>query len=157
MVLMRHIYGARHVLDIVEIILGSQRPRVFYQTAREIAPHIRVAAKSCLQYERERARAWRLWQAKDFGAVYEPRHPAFRRSNLQATVRRWRVYPQGALVVLKFDDLTVRVPYEEALNLHGFIDVAAQNARNWAGDGAGGIIVTGLLSDAEHNYKIGAR
>ena len=142
----------------MELRLGEHTPRVFYQTAIEFNPQIKLCARAAFQKEGASWREQWLWHNEDYGLPTVPRNPTFRRSAMQPSALKVKVDLDDRLVRIQFDDkLTVRMPYEDACTLNGFIERAIRNAKNWAGDSTRGFRLSARLTDAEEIYKIGAR
>lgn len=142
-------------MDMAVFVFGKHRVQVPYQTAFEILNGVRLASKMAMRVEGNEATAWRDF-ARINGASRDLT-PArrFRRSNLQSNVKTWAVQFDGPLVVMVFDELTVKIHYSEALPWYTAARLAAREAQAWAGDSKKVMRCVGHLTDAEENYKHG--
>ena len=147
--------AVRPNMDMVEVQLGSHTLRVPYQTAFEIASGIRVAAKTSMSFEKTPVKEWReISEVEDGEPVLATSHQ-FRRSKLIGNVNTWSIAFEGALVVIRANELELKLHYSEAFPLHQLIRQKAREAKAWAGDTSRSIKVRATLSDAEENYKRG--
>lgn len=142
------------VMDMVYISIVEALIVIPYQTAFEIAQRIRLASKQAMQLDNTPHAEHRSIAHIDSDPEFYC-HPSFRRSSLVSNVNVWEVGGEGVLVVLKFDDLTVKLDYPDALTLHSWIRVRAKEAKGWAGDRSRTMRGLANLTNAEDNYRIG--
>ena len=142
--------------DLAVLRLGSHTLRMYYPTTFEIVQAIRVAAKLAMRHEGVNPPSWRevLGSLGTQLPDHVPRHKSYRRSGLVSNVNQWSVAWENQLVVLKFDELTCKLHYSDALRLHVLLRAAAHNAKRWAGDTTRAIRSIGYLADAEENDKL---
>ena len=145
-------------LDLVVFVFGDRRLLVPYQTAFEICNGVRMAAKMASRQSGNAADAWRELAAVPLEERFpttEKRARQFRRSRLQPNVKAWEIKFESELVILKFDDLAVKIHFSDALRWYTHARAAAHIAKDWAGDSTKKLRMTAHLSDAEENYRRG--
>lgn len=147
--------GASSSEDMVVVTLGELRPIIPYQTAFEIAQHLRQGAKEAARHDRAPATFAREIVLGDPRADLPDCHPAFRRSMQAPSVKKWEVRCNPPLVGLVFDGTITEFSYEDAIHLQWHIRRAGHIAKRWAGDRAKVRRVRGNLHDAEENYRLG--
>ena len=148
--------AASSVCDIVGLKFGERRLAMFYQTAFNIAAGLRQSAKLAARYEGVRTNNWD-GQIKAHLHNYhsdEPFNREYRRSGHKPNFSKWSVGHTDNLVWLKFDELTVRIHYENAFELYGWLRNEAASAKRWAGDSSKIWSSRAHLVDAEENDKI---
>jgi hypothetical protein len=148
--------AASNTCDMVGLMFGEHRLAMFYQTAIKIAAGLRQSAKLAARYEGVRADKWDGAIKAHLHNYHEdtPFHREYRRSEHRPNFSKWSVGHSGNLVWLKFDELTVRIHYENAFELYGWLRNEAQKAKRWAGDGGRQWSGRAHLTDAEENDKI---
>jgi hypothetical protein len=129
---------------------------MFYQTAFKIAAGLRQSAKLAARYEGVRSNNWDGHIKAHLHNYHSdvPFNREYRRSRHQPNFSKWSVGHSGNLVWLKFDKLTVRIHYENAFELYGWLRNEASKAKRWAGDGSRQWTGRADLVDAEQNDKI---
>lgn len=142
-------------LDMVSFTFGAHRVLVPYQTAFEILAGVKLAGKMASRVDGNDPQAWRELARVNNSTRNLTPHRRFRRSNLQSNVKTWEVKFDGALVVLIFNELTVKLHYADALQWYTGARLAAREAQAWAGDSKRQMRAVGYLNDAEENYRLG--
>jgi len=141
-------------LDLVQLQLGSNKIRLYYQTVFKICSSLQGASKLAMQHEGVNASLWAKLAVYDSTDVGVPLHFEYRRSGNVANLTNWKVAFEGALVVLTLDDLTAKFHYTDAAKLTVWLRRAAKQAKNWSGDRSRQWSTFAHLSDAEENDKI---
>ena len=147
-------HGANDVEDMVVITLGDLRPRIPYQTALEIAQHLRLAAKHAARFDNVPGSFWPDVDMEDLRDCPTP-HRGFRRSNQTQNIKIWRIEVNGQLVNLTFDGVGREMDYESAIKLHMRIRRAGRRAKAWAGDTGKTSRMLANLTDATVDAELG--
>ena len=146
---------SRANLDMVLLTFGKHRVRIPYQTAFELLAGVKLAGKMASREDGLDPQAWReLARVNNSTRNLTPAR-RFRRSTLRSNVKSWSVKFDGRLVVLIFNELTVKLHYADALTWYTGARLAAREAQAWAGDTKRQLRAVGYLADAEENYKYG--
>ena len=152
-VLGRQVCDAQHKCDMVGLMFGSYRVSMYYQTAFKIASAVLMAAKMAARYEGVNPRHSQEIMTKMTRGVEEPQAREYRRTTHTPNFNKWTVAWEKNLVVFTFDEATIKVHYSDAYELYGWLRVAAQNAKRWAGDRSRHWTTQAHLADAEENDK----
>ena len=152
-VLTRHVCNAHEIQDMVELNLGDCRILMFYQTAFSIAAGILQAATQAARFEGIHPRNRVEMSRTDRQQASVPLSPDYRRSTSMPNFKTWKVAFDGKLVVLTFDQREIRLPYDHAFKLYGWVRVAAKDAKRWSGDTSRQWSIRAALHDAEDNDK----
>ena len=142
-------------LDMVRLGFGSHRVQIPYQTAFELLAGVKMAGKMASRFEGNKAQNWRELARINTGTRNLTPARRFRRSNLQSNCKTWAVRFEGKLVVMVFNELTVKLHYADAFQWYTGARLAAREAQAWAGDTKRQMRGVGYLNDAEENYKHG--
>lgn len=145
----------KQALDIVQWRLGDRKVRLYYQTAATISAQIRVFAKAAVTRAGENQKLWRDLSKYETEPSNVRLNRGYRRSGYLSNVQWWRVDVEGDLVVVYFDDLVAKFHCTDALVFQACLYRAAKNAKNWAGDGSRGLMLTAHLTDASINRPVG--
>ncbi len=146
------------LFDMLVLRFGPHTVKVPYQTGFEILNSMRMAAKMAMRYEGCKTKQWGELAELDKiepGEFAFPRHHQFRRSNETSDVQEWSVQFVKELVVLRFDELTVKLHYADVLSMYRGMKAELRKAKAWAGDTSRTIRIGAHLTDAEENYKLG--
>jgi hypothetical protein len=146
--------GANDDQDMVVIRLGDLRPMIPYQTALTLAHHLRMACKHAARFDKVAASFWTDVDIEDLYDCPRP-HRGFRRSNLVATIKDWKLEVNGQLVNLLFDGRGREMDYETGIKLHQMIRRAARRAKAWAGDAGKSATMLSNLTDASEDDRLG--
>ncbi len=142
-------------LDMVLFSFGEHRLVLPYQTAFEILAGVKLAGKMASRVDGHDPQAWReLARVNNSSRNLKPNR-RFRRSNLVSNVKAWSVKFEGRLVVLVFNELTVKLHYSDALTWYTGARLAAREAQAWAGDTKRQMRAVGYLNDAAENDRLG--
>ena len=142
-------------LDMVLFSFGEHRVVVPYQTAFELLAGVKLAGKMASREDGLDPQAWReLARVNNSSRNLKPNR-RFRRSNLTSNVKTWAVKFEGRLVVLVFNELTVKLHYGDALQWYTGARLAAREAQAWAGDTKRQLRAVGYLNDAAENDRLG--
>jgi len=142
-------------LDMVLFSFGEHRLVVPYQTAFELLAGVKLAGKMASREDGLDPQAWReLAHVNPSSRNLKPNR-RFRRSNLRSNVKTWAVRFEGRLVVLVFNELTVKLHYADALQWYTGARLAAREAQAWAGDTKRQLRAVGYLNDAAENDRLG--
>ncbi len=142
--------------DLVEWTLGSRRIRLYYPTCFKLSGALRVGGKAALEAAGGNPALWRELAKYELEAPFLPVHHEYRRSGYLSNLKAWKVDVEGELVVVYLDDLVAKFHCTDALIVQAWLDVAARNAKAWAGDDYTGLIMTARLTDATPDKKASA-
>lgn len=146
------------MFDLLIMRFGPHKIKIPYQTGFEILNSMRMAAKMAMRYEGCKTKQWGELAELDKiepGEFAFPRHHQFRRSNESPNIGEWSVRFEKALVVLQFDELTVKLHYADVLKMYRGMKAKLREAKAWAGDTSRTVRIGAHLTDAEENYKYG--
>jgi hypothetical protein len=147
-------FAANDVEDMVLLKIGELRPRICYQTAFELAHHLRMACKAAARHDRAPANFWLDMDIEDLNDCPRP-HKGFRRSRQAPNVTATSVRHKGAEVCVLFDGRGEIMGYEDGIRLHQMIRRAGRRAKAWAGDPGKGRTMLANLTNAEDDYRLG--
>jgi len=156
-ILLREACSAEAELDFVNMRFGHLKVAVPYQTALDIARHLRMACKEAMRLEREPVKNWA--EISEIIEITEAQEPpranrTFRRSRLIPTLEEWATKYEGTLIRICFDNESVAMHWSDGLVYHAWLRQAARAAKAWAGDSSKRMVVTGTLTNAEDNYRL---
>ena len=137
-----------HAMDLVEWTLGDNKIRLYYPTCFKIAGALRVAGKAGVNAAGGNVKLWRELARYELAAPFSPVHSEYRRSGHLSNLKEWRVDVEGELTTIYLDNLVAKFHCTDALICQAWLDVAARQAKAWAGDDSTAFIVTGRLTDA---------
>jgi len=146
--------NVQQAMDIVQVVLGSNKIRLYYHTTFTLCSKIQGASKIAMQHEGVKPEFWSKLAKYDRKSIDTPVNRTYRRSPHLANVEVIDVDIEGALVVLKFDDLVAKFHYTDAAKLCVWLRRAAKQAKNWSGDRSRIWNTYANLTDAEANDKI---
>ncbi len=147
--------GANDREDMVVVTIADLRPMMPYQTALELAHHLRMHCKTAARHDRQSSDFWPDVPGQgDLNDCPKPNRQ-FRRSRLVQNFNRWQVGDKGAEVALGFDGRWEAMGYEDGIRLHNMIRRAARRAKAWAGDSQRSRKMLSNLTNAEDDYRIG--
>lgn len=135
-------------MDIVEWTLGDRKIRLYYPTCFKISGALRVGGKAALDAAGGNVALWRELAKYELEAPFERVHHEYRRSGFLSNLEAWRIDVEGELVIAYLDDLVAKFHCTDALIFQAWLDVAARNAKAWAGDDYTGYVMTARLTDA---------
>lgn len=140
-------------MDLVQLRLGSNKIRMYYQTVFEICSKMRGHGTFALRHERNHPALWRELDEYGRTPCTVPLHPKHRRSGLVTNLNNWKVWHEGQLVVVQFDDLITKFHYADAARIQAWMRRAGKQAKNWSGDSGRHMTIFARLTDAEDNDK----
>ncbi len=146
--------NVQQALDIVQLCLGTDKIRLYYQTTFKICSNIAGAAKFAMRHEGVRPAQWNELAKYDRAHCNVRLHKEYRRSNHRTNIENWAVSFEGSLVVLTFDDQFYKMHYSDAAIVQVWLRKAAKQAKNWAGDNGRIWTTYARLTDAEENDKV---
>lgn len=152
-ILLRTNCSVKYKQDVVELKFGSTTIRVYYPTAFEIAAGILSASKMAARFEGVPPSKWAEMAAAIQEEAFEPLSRVYRRGRHRCNIKDWSLAFERNLVVLRFDDTTVKMHYSTSFELYGLTRIAAKNAKRWAGDTARQWTTRANLQNAEDNDK----
>jgi hypothetical protein len=142
-------------LDMVLFTFGKHRVLVPYQTAFEILAGVKLAGKLASRVDGLDPQRWReLARVNPSSRKLTPAR-RYRRSNKRSNVKSWSVKFDGPLVVMVFNELTVKLHYSDALTWYTGARLAGREAQAWAGDTKRQMRAVGFLNDAAENDRLG--
>ena len=146
--------NVQQALDIVGLQLGSNRIRLYYQTAFKFCSDLQGGSKIAMAHEGIKPEFWQKLADYEGQVIDTPLNRLYRRSTYNSNVTDPRVDIEGSLVVCYFDDLTAKFHFSDAAQLCVWVRVAAKHCKNWAGDRARIRNVYARLTDAEETEKL---
>ncbi len=147
--------NVQKALDIVQLILGGNKIRLYYQTVFKLTSDLQGASKIAMQNEHLKPEFWHKLAVYEGQVIDTPVHRHYRRSGYTSNVKKPpRVDVEGSLVVIYFDDLVAKFHFSQAAKLCVWLRVAAKHCKNWAGDRSRIRNVYARLTDAEENVKL---
>jgi hypothetical protein len=146
--------NVQKALDIVQLILGDNKIRLYYQTAFKLCSDLQGASKIAMQHEGIKPDFWHKLAVYEGQVIDTPVNRTYRRSSYTSSVNDPVVDIRGSLVVIHFDDLVVKLHFSDAAQLCVWVRVAAKHCKNWAGDRSRIRNVYARLTDAEENEKL---
>jgi len=146
--------NVQQAMDIVQLVLGSNKIRLYYHTTFSLCSKIQGASKIAMQHEGVKPEFWNKLAKYDRTTIDTPVNKTYRRSPHLANVEMIDVKIKGSLVVLVFDDLVAKFHYTDAAKLCVWLRRSAKQAKNWAGDRSQIWNTYANLTDAETNDKV---
>lgn len=141
-------------MDLVQLQLGSDKIRAYYQTTFKICAGIMGSAKFAMQHEGVRPKLFEELNTYSRVDYTNPIHHEYRRSGHMPNFETWEVGFEGSLVKLTFDDEYYMMHYEHAVLLYAWLRRAAKEAKRWSGDRGRTFTTFAKLTDAEDNDKV---
>ncbi len=141
-------------MDLVQLQLGSDKIRLYYQTTFKICSSIQGAIKFAMGHEGVRPEVWHKINVYDRTDLETPLHHEYRRSGHSTNIKDWNVAFEGSLVVLTFDTQAYKMHFSDAVWIYAWLRRAAKEAKHWAGDRSRIYNTYANLRDAEENDKI---
>ena len=148
-----HVYTDQ---DLVVLNVRDLQIEIPFAEGFKIAQGIRLAAKDAMRYIHEDSTKWaeyaKLTDAPDKTLPYKMNELK------RVTVKKnftWKVGWEGEDVKLLFGNNLLKFHFTVALKISEWIRNAGKEAKAWSGTGGSFINLTGILSDAEKNYKLG--
>jgi hypothetical protein len=142
--------------DQVLLMIGRLTVNMPYATSFRIAQGIRLAAKDAMRYAKEDVAGWNNYaQDED---IPERTSPYLVSADTQITVQKGFTYKvgwDGENVVMLFGNNRIELHFTTALKVNTWLRVAGAEAKAWAGDSGRSMNASGILSDAEDNYRLG--
>lgn len=146
--------GAASVYDMVGLKFKSHRLLMYYQTAFTIAAALCMAAKMAGRYEGVHPKLFREFlKGNDLRKEVPRANREYRRTGAQPNFKHWGVHGERNIVILTFDDLTVKMHYSDAFKLYVWFRHEARMAKAWAGDISRQWTTRANLTDAEQDDK----
>lgn len=147
--------NVQKALDIVQLILGGNKIRLYYQTVFKLTSDLQGASKIAMQHEHLSPMFWHKLAVYEGQVIDTPVNRTYRRSGYTSNVKKppW-VDVEGSLVVIHFDDLVAKLHFSQAAKLCVWLRIAAKHCKNWAGDRSRIRNVYARLTDAEENVKL---
>lgn len=153
-VLTKQTCAAHAKYDMVGLKFGSYQLLLYYQIGFEISAGILMAAKHAARYEGVHPRKWsEAVNNTRLQAIVQPLHRGYRRSGHTPNFKDWSIAFDRNLVMLTFDETTIKLHYGDAFEMYGMIWLACKNAKAWAGDSSKQRTFRACLTDAEDNDK----
>lgn len=140
--------------DIVRLILGPNKIRMYYPTVFKFCSDLQGASKLAMQHEGVKPEFWNKLAVYERQIIDTPLNRKYRRSKYTSNTGDPIVDVEGSLVVVRFDDLVAKFHYPHAAQLCVALRVAAKHCKNWAGDRSRIRNVYARLTDAEQNDKV---
>ena len=147
--------NVKKALDLVQLILGDNKIRLYYQTVFKLCSDLQGASKIAMQHEGIKPDFWHKLAVYEGQVIDTPMNRTYRRSGYTSNVTADpKVDIEGSIVVVYFDDLVAKFHFSEAAQLCVWLRVAAKHCKNWAGDRSRIKNVYARLTDAEENEKL---
>lgn len=142
-------------LDFVHIKMGNINVRLGYRIAFEIAQGLINIAAEVARFDKVSIKNFKdEYDKADLEDCPRP-HRRFRQSRIVPTAESWEAYGAPPLVGLLFDGKGQEMDVETTAALAGGLRRAARRAKAWAGDSSSHSNCTGILTDAEEDYRLG--
>ncbi len=141
-------------MDLVQLQLGSDKIRLYYQTTFKICAGLMGSTKFAMRHEGVRPKLFEELSIYDRTNYKNPIHHEYRRSGHVTNIETWDVGFEGSLVKLTFDDQFYMMHYEHAILLYAWLRKAAKEAKRWAGDRGRVFSTFARLTDAEEDDKV---
>lgn len=156
---MKDLFTAKQVnvqkaLDIVQLTLGSNKIRLYYQTTFKFCSDLQGASKIAMQHEGVKPEFWHKLAVYDGQVIDTPIARKYRRSEYLSNVADPIVDIEGSIVTVQFDALTAKFHYTDSAQLCVWLRVAAKHCKNWAGDRSRIRNVYARLTTTEENDKV---
>lgn len=146
--------AAASVYDMVGIKFGPSRLLMYYQTGFKIAAALCMAAKLAGRYEGVHPRLFQKFIShEDLRARPSTHTGEYRRTQEKPNFEKWTVGGERNIVILRFDDLTVKMHYSDAFKFYTWLRHECRMAKAWAGDMGRQWTTRANLTDAEQNDK----
>ncbi|KKM58118.1 hypothetical protein LCGC14_1549850 [marine sediment metagenome] len=146
--------NVQHALDLVQIQLGSDKIRLYYQTVFKLCVQTMGCAKQAMGHEGLRPKFWaKINQYERFTPATRLHHE-YRRSEGLSNVKNWDVNPEDSLVVWTFNERFYKMHYSDAVMMYAWMRRAAAEAKNWAGDRSRIFSTSARLTDSNETAKI---
>jgi len=143
-------------LDQVLLMIGRLTVNMPYATSFRIAQGIRLAAKDAMRYAKEDVTGWSGFaQDED---IPERTTPYLVSTEERVTVPKGFTYKigwDGEDVVMLLGNNRVELHFTTALKINTWLRTAGAEAKAWAGDSGKSMVASGILSNAEENYRLG--
>lgn len=144
--------------DYVILRMGSMVVDIPFGVAGRVSQGIRLASKDAMRYSGEDVTNWRdLAALDDMPAFTIPFKVESKKQIKIPDGFDWAVGYEGENIKLKFGNVIIKLHFVLALKLSTWLRTAASKAKAWSGDGSRSRFAMGILSDAEHNYKLGIK
>lgn len=160
MILEKITYGATAVEDMVHGHIAGLKFVAPYQTLFEMCQKLRMASKIAARADRAGPTFWREFNLTDLADVPALYREGFRRSMQRPTLKAYHFDIKGSLVVVGLFNrggtpYNVEIHYEDAIKWHHQLRLEARRAKAWAGDSSKQRRLTGHITDAEEDYRLG--
>ncbi len=147
--------NVQQALDIVRLILGDNKIRLYYQEVFKLCSDIQGCAKIAMAHEGMPPDFWHKIAVYDRQTIDTPLNRTYRRSRYHSNVYKpITVDVEGSLVVLYIDDLVAKFHFKHAAQLCVWLRRAAKQAKNWAGDRSKILTTFARLTTAEENEQV---
>jgi hypothetical protein len=142
-------------LDFVTLKCGTIDVRIGYRVALSVAKSLMETAAHVARFQRISIKDFKeQMQEADLEDSPRPnRRP--RQSKLTPTATSWETYPTASLIGLLFDGEGMELDPEFAWKMGSELRRAGRRAKAWAGDSSKISNCTGILTDAEEDYRLG--
>ncbi len=141
-------------MDLVQLQLGSDKIRAYYQTTFKICAALMGSIKFAMRHEGVRPGLFEELNTYDRTNFKNPIHHEYRRSGLMANFDKWDVGFEGSLVRLTFDNVPYMTHYSDGILVYAWLRKAAKEAKRWAGDRGRVFSNFARLTSAEENDKV---
>lgn len=141
--------------DLDRVVLTIERLSfpMPYAASFRIAAGIKQACKEAMRVSKEPLADWQKWLKLDGEITVNEIHTT-RRMTITKKFD-WKVIFEGEMVHLHLGDNKVGFHFETGFKISQWLRLAGKQAKHWAGDSGSHMHLTGHLTDAEHNYKLG--
>lgn len=140
--------------DRVVLVVGRTAFPMPYASASKIAAGLKMACKQAMRVSGESLDNWEARQKLDREIQVNELNSTRRTTTMPAQFQ-WRVESTGEMVAIWFNEVKLEFHFSAGLQISQWVRLAAKQAKNWAGDSGTKMHMTGILTDAEDNYKRG--
>jgi hypothetical protein len=149
-----HVYSEH---DQVVLTVGNLEVKMPYAASFSVAQHLRLASKDCLRFSKEATPWVEFTKDENMPEGTTPYKLSDKKRITPGKGFAWKISRDGEMVKCLFGNNEVKLHFTTALQIMTWLRQAGKLSKGWAGDGTKSMIMAGVLSDAEENYKLGVK
>ena len=142
--------------DQVLLMVGNLTVHMPYAVSFKIAQGIRLASKDAMRYAKEDVANWVKYSIDE--DIPERTTPYAVNLTERVTVPKgfgYKIGWDGENVVMVLGNNKLELHFTTALQVNSWLRHAGSEAKLWAGDTGKSFSASGILSNAEENYRLG--
>ena len=124
-----------------------------YAASFKIAAGLKLASQQAMRMSKEPLANWRNFTIPDDELIVNALNIASNYFMVRQFI--WRIDVDGEMAYLHMADNRIGFHFETGFKIAQWLRVAGTQAKKWAGDSGTFMHMTGHLTDAENNYKLG--